>query len=219
MWEHVLILGGIVGVSLTTILALVLWVLTQPFSPGPRGLLRILFVPVVFLVLGRALELGMSLGETGRWMCFVCRAVERRTEYLGVPIYRTSDVEGEAGVEECHAFEAWFHERIGIEHEHAWTRVGCRGIGLASVLYPDYTAREGQAFYTCLQRIPDEDILMHLVERWITVSDDDRYELIWDFHLRSLGWPLAEIHDGEALSPTDLHAGFEGWLERHPAWR
>ncbi|TAJ18724.1 MAG: hypothetical protein EPO68_07420 [Planctomycetota bacterium] len=72
---------------------------------------------------------------SGTWNCEVCGVSEERTELVGLPLSR------ERNAAALGSYASWWANEVHVEHEHAWTPIGCHRSGGAMLC----TRRTGPA--------------------------------------------------------------------------
>jgi hypothetical protein len=159
--------------------------------------------------------------SSGRRVCLICGASERRVTSEGEVIAEWDSAGEGSEAETVLPYAAWYAMEIGRPHEHSWWGVGCHvshGPTSESVSCSQFGGI--RPWFTTLPALVDDEIAEHLLLRLAHADGEERLELLegvaMSFRNERPLWGL--LRSPEA-APAERMGAFARWTDDNPLWR
>lgn len=141
---------------------------TRRLPRGPvRVAIRLAVVTPTAIVLGWSASSVLPLTDDGRWQCLVCAKEEHRASVAGFVYSRSALPPTD--------FESWYMSKIGRDHHHDWTEVGCHDRGN---LVACYMEGPGEYAFASLPTWSDQSAAVALATRVLESRAFDRRAML-----------------------------------------
>ena len=132
-----------------------------------RVVIRLAVVTPTAIVLGFGASTILPLTDDGRWQCLVCAKEEHRASVAGFVYSRSALPPTD--------FERWYMSKIGRDHRHDWTEVGCHDRGN---LVACYMEGPGEYAFASLPSWSDQSSAVALATRVLEARTSDRRAML-----------------------------------------